>query len=328
MKKLLLGCLITCIFAPVHAATYQSSLAYDDVVEFINDYSKKEKYSKEELVEFFARTKIKASVVKQNNNQPEVKLNWETYQKRVVTDAKIESGKAFLIDNHNALKKAEDRYGVPAEVIASIIGIESFYGKYKGNFKAIEAISTMAFEGSERRRSFFKKELEEYLDYCFKNNIDPLIPKSSWAGAFGYPQFIPSSINHYAIDFNSDGKVDLINSIEDSIGSVGNYMNENGWITDNYIAEEVFNVQKNDYEKFNSFSLSYSVKELEENGVTFNRSMRKDKKLKIFSVSKNNSEHYMVGYNNFQTITRYNRSNLYALAVFDLASKIKGSEVK
>ena len=209
------------------------------------------------------------------------------------------------------------------KIITSIIGIETFYGKYKGDYKAINAISTMAFQGSKRRQSFFKKELEHFFDYCHNNYVNPLIPKSSWAGAFGFPQFIPSSINNYAIDFNEDGKIDLINSIEDSIGSVANYLSKNGWIKDNYIAEEVHNVKEQKFKNIGGFKLNYQVKDLTSKGTVFNRKMRDSKKLKLFKIKKNNQTHYMVGYENFKTITTYNRSNLYALAVFDLANKIK-----
>ena len=304
-----------------------SALAYDEVALFIKDYTKENKYSKEDLVEFFARTKIKKSIVKQSKNQPEVKLNWESYQNKVVTKAKVEGGIEFILDNMESLKRAENKYGVPKEIITSIIGIESFYGKYKGNNKALNAISTMAFEGSERRQTFFKKELNAYFDYCFDNNLDPLSLNSSWAGAFGYPQFIPSSIQAYAIDFNNDGKVDLINNVEDAIGSVANYLKKNGWKENHYIAEEVYNVNSNDF-KMNTFKLNYTIQDLKDKDVKIERNMRNSKKLKLFTLETNDNTKYLVGYNNFLTITKYNRSNLYSMAVWDLANKIKGEEVK
>lgn len=328
MKKILLAIMLFSGTISVNAEEYRSALGYDEVETFIKKYSKKGKYTKEELVEVFARTKIKSSIIKQTKKQPEVKLTWGAYQKKVVSEAKIEKGKEFLIENESALKRAENIYGVPAEIITSIIGVETFYGKYKGNYQAINAISTMAFEGSKRRQSFFKKELEHFFDYCYANDIDPLVPKSSWAGAFGYPQFIPSSINSYAIDFDNDGKVDLLNSINDAIGSVGNYLDKNGWIKNNYIAEEVTNVDPNKFENMGGFNLNYQVQDLESNGVNFKRNMRKTKKLKLFKVKKDNEDHYMVGYQNFKSITTYNRSNLYALAIFDLANKLKETEVK
>lgn len=303
---------------------YVSALAYDDAVLFIDKYSKKEFYSRDELIEFFARTKIKKSVIKKSKNQPEQKLTWEIYKKRVVTKTKIESGKSFIANNYETLLKAENDYGVPKEIIASIIGIESFYGKYKGNHNAIDAISTMAFEGGERRRNFFTKELEAFFDNNFENKTNPMIQKSSWAGAFGYPQFISSSIRSYGVDYNNDGRIDLVNSIEDSIGSVANYLNKNGWIKNNYIAEKVS--YKGEDLKTSGLSLSYTVSELENYGVLFNRKMRDSKKSKIFTLNYNNQNHHYVGYENFKAITMYNRSNLYAMAVFTLSNEIKGSE--
>lgn len=318
--------LLTTLLSSSVQAEVVSALSYEEVGDFINDYSTKNKYSRDELVEIFARTKVKQSIVKQSKNQPEVKLTWGSYKKRVITDAKIDKGKEFLENNKEILQRAEDTYGVPSEIITSIIGIESFYGKYKGSKKAIDAISTLSFEGSDRRQSFFKKELGSFLDHCYDNKLDPLTQKSSWAGAFGYPQFIPSSIKAYAVDFDNDGVIDLVNSLEDSIGSVGNYLNENGWIKDNYIAEQVYSVNF-DKIKESRFKLDYEVKKLQNDGVKFYRGMRPTKKVKLFSLIDNDETQYWAGYNNFHTITRYNRSNLYAMAVFQLANELKGDEV-
>ncbi len=322
--------ILTLIISSLSFSTYAeevSALSYDSVVEFINDYSKENKYSKEELVEYFARTKIKKSIVKESQNQPEVKMNWGIYEKKVVTNEKIEKGKLFLKNNYKVLEKAEDTYGVPKEIIVSIIGIESFYGKYKGSNKAIDSISTMAFEGSKRRQVFFRNELISFFDFSYNNKLDPLSLKSSWAGAFGYPQFIPSSIKSYAVDFNNDGVVDLINCKEDAIGSVANYLNRKGWIENNYIAEPIYNVYPNYYSKINSFKLDKDLEYFKNKGAYVKRNMRQTKKAKLIEFEKNNTKEYWVGYNNFHTITKYNRSNLYAMAVFVLANEIKGREV-
>lgn len=329
LNKIKLGyfCSICFFSNGLYANETLPALGYDSVIEFINEYKFKNKYSKEELVEIFARTKITKSVIKKSNNQPEKKLTWESYQKKVVTNKKIEEGKRFIENNYETLNKAEKIYGVPKEIIASIIGIESFYGKYKGNHKAINAISTMAFEGSKKRQAFFKKELESYLDNSWEYKLNPLEQKSSWAGAFGYPQFISSSIKAYGVDFDKNGKIDLNNSIIDSIGSVANYLKENGWIKDNYISEKVFINTLNNNLNYKELKLNYTVGELEYYGFSFSRNMRKSKKAKIFKLEKNNKVEYHVGYNNFKAITMYNRSNLYAMAVFELANKIKGSEV-
>lgn len=314
------------IFASTNSfASEMSALGYESVGEFISKYEKKGHYNHDQLIEIFARTKIKKSVVSQSKNQPEVKLTWKIYKNKVVTKKKIEKGKYFIQENREVLEKAELKYGVPKEIITSIIGIESFYGQYKGEHKAIDAISTLSFEGSKRRRNYFIKELEHFLDYCHENNIYPLEAKSSWAGAFGYPQFMPSSIKAYAIDFNDDGKIDLVNSLDDAIGSVANYLNKNGWIKDNYIAEKV--QPNNEQVSLSPFKLNYIVSDLTNKGFQFKRIMRHDKKLKLFKLV-NMKDEYWVGYNNFHTITTYNRSNLYAMAVFELANEIKGEEVK
>lgn len=305
---------------------YKASLGYDSVVEFIDKYSEKEKYSREEMIDFFARTNIKQSIIKDSKNQPEKKLTWNTYKKKVVTESKIKQGQLFVKENTDVLDAAEIEFGVPKEIIASIIGIESFYGKYKGDYNAIEAISTMAFEGGKRRQSFFQKELDSFFDNCYENGLNPLKQKSSWAGAFGYPQFIPSSIKAYGIDYDKDGVVDLNNSVVDAIGSVANYLKQSGWKEKNYVAEQV-SYRGGDL-SVEGLKLKYTVQDLKENGVLFKRNMRKDKPAKIFKlIGEKEDPIYYVGYKNFKAITMYNRSNLYAMAVFQLSNEIKGDEV-
>lgn len=323
MKKIIAFSLVCSMFSSISVSAKEiSALAYDDVETFINDFSKENLYSKNQLIDIFAKTKIKQEIKKKDSKQPEKILTWETYKDRVVSSEKVKKGKEFVEEHNVYLKKAEFEYHVPKEIIASIIGIESFYGKYKGNHKAINAISTMAFEGSKRRQAFFKSELKSYLTYTYENKLDPLKLKSSWAGAFGYPQFISSSILHYGVDFDNDGKVDLLNSIPDAIGSVANYLNKSGWIENNYVAMEVKN-PKNFKFDFSGINLIYTVNDLKSKGVIFPKNMRGDKKLKIFKLeNNNNSFEYWVGYNNFKAITLYNRSNLYAMAVFDLANQI------
>lgn len=328
MKKIILPLTMLLLSNSVSANddNYKAALGYDTVVDFINEYSQKDMYSRDELINMFAKTSIKKSVLKQSNNQPEKKLTWESYRNKVVSQKKIDFGIQFLNDNILKLQKAENEFGVPKEIITAIIGIESFYGKYKGDNKALDAISTMAFEGSERRRKFFKKELEAFLDNSYYSNLNPLDEHSSWAGAFGYPQFISSSIKAYGIDYDDDKIIDLNNSVDDSIGSVANYLNKNGWIKNNYIAEEV-SVKNPDTLDMKGLSLKYTISELSKKGVEINRSMRKTKNAKIFSLNDSNKDLFFIGYDNFKAITMYNRSNLYAMAVFTLANKIKGSEV-
>lgn len=305
------------------------ALGYDSVIDFINVFSNEGYYKKDELVEIFARTKITEKIIKESNNQPEIKMNWDVYQHKVVSNSKIESGKLFLKEHFNTLSKAEYTFGVPKEIIVSILGIESFYGKYKGSYNAMNSLSTMAFQGGEKRRKFFKKELESFLILSFENKENPNKIMSSWAGAFGYPQFLPSSIRSYAVDFDNDGKIDLINSIDDSIGSIANYLSKNGWIKNDYIAEKITIKETDSFSlDLNKFSLNYTVEDVINNNGKFNRNMRKTKKLKVFILENENGIEYWVGYNNFSTITKYNRSNLYAMAVFDLANKIKNEEVK
>ena len=327
-KNIILASFAIAMFSTSISAKEVSAFAYHEVGSFINDFAKEGLYTKNQLIDIFARTKIKQEIKKQDSKQPERILTWETYRNKVVTKEKIQQGKSFVQNNSVYLNKAEQQYGVPKEIITSIIGIESFYGKYKGDHKAINAISTMAFEGSKRRQTFFQSELKAYLTYTYKNKLDPLKIKSSWAGAFGYPQFISSSILHYGVDFDKNGKIDLFNSIPDAIGSVANYLSKSGWIKDNYIAMKVKN-PKNAKLDYSGINLLYTVNQLKLKGIIFPDNMRGTKESKIFKLkNNNNSFSYWVGFENFKAITLYNRSNLYAMAVFELANDIHGSVLK
>ena len=281
------------------------------VIDFINTFSKQGIYSKSELEHIFKQTKIEQKKVKkQQSNQAEKKLTWEDYQKRVVTNTRIAAGKGFLKTHSDLLEKAEKQFNVNKEVIVAILGVETNYGFSKGKFRAIDALSTLSFEYYPRR-DFFRKELESLLILSKKNNTSPFDYQSSWAGAIGYPQFIPSSILAYGIDFDKDGKVDLSNSIADAIGSVGNYLNKHKFKKDSYY-----------YEKLNLNG--YNIKHSE--GLKLDRDCKDIKlddkycldRFKIFKLD----DEYYVGGSNFYAITMYNRSNLYASAVLEIAKSL------
>ena len=163
--------------------------------------------------------------------------NWAAYRARFIEPVRLGAGQRFWLANRETLARAEAEFGVPASLIVGVIGVETLYGQHTGNYRVIDALSTLAFDfpashpRAAARTEFFKSELEQFLSLTERTGTDPLTPRGSYAGAMGWPQFMPSSWVKYAIDFDGDGKVDLNNSQADVIGSVANYFKAFGWQT-------------------------------------------------------------------------------------------------
>jgi membrane-bound lytic murein transglycosylase B len=250
-------------------------------------------------------------ITKSQNNQAEKKMTWETYKNKIVTMLRINGGRMFLYDNKNVLEQVEKEYGVDKEVIVAILGVETNYGLSKGRYRAIDALSTLSFEYYPRN-NFFKNELKSYLRYTYKNNLSPFDIKSSWAGAIGYSQFIPSSILAYGVDYDNDGKVDLINSSADAIASVANYLKNHGFKSNKYYFDKV---AVNHELAIPGLKLTQTCESI---GVKLDVAYCNEK-FKLFKLD----DSVYIGSNNFYSITMYNRSNLYAAAVLEIATSLK-----
>ena len=161
--------------------------------------------------------------------------NWAAYRTRFIEPQRIAAGVAFWRDNQAWLHEAHERWGVPPEVVVAIVGVETFYGRVTGNFRVIDALATLAFDfppGRRDRSAFFRSELEEFFVLCAREGSDPLGVKGSYAGAMGLPQFLPSSINRFAVDMDGDGHINLQRNAADAIGSVAHYFASFGWQRD------------------------------------------------------------------------------------------------
>ena len=198
-----------------------------DVIDFIEMMHNKHGSDKEELKKLFSSVNFQERVVRIMNKQPEGTMTWSSYKNMMVTDERVDSGKKFIGVYKEDLKRAEDIYGVPASIIASIIGIETRYGKIMGNIRVLDSLSTLSFD-YPRRAKFFKVQLEEFLLLAEEENWDPSNIKGSIAGAMGLGQFMPDSYRNYAVDFDFDGKRDILNNPVDAIGSVANFLSKKG----------------------------------------------------------------------------------------------------
>ncbi len=185
-------------------------------------------YNRAELDAIFAGAEVQQSVLDAMMNPAEYKFTWGKYRKLFLKEDRIQQGVAFWQENQAVLERAEKQYGVPASMIVAIIGVESKFGKFKGKYKVLDSLVSLV-TGFPRRSKFFAGELEEFLILTKENKLQPNEILGSYAGAVGYPQFISSSYRNYAIDFNADGRTDLIGQVDDAIGSIANYFIENGW---------------------------------------------------------------------------------------------------
>ena len=192
------------------------------------DLVHQELYTMDELEKIFAHAEFKQSVLDAIQRPAEYSLTWGRYRQIFLKQDRIEQGAAFWREHQSTFDRAEKEFGVPANMIAAIIGVESKFGKFKGAHRVIDSLVTLT-TGFPRRSAFFGSELKEFLILTKQNKIDPISIYGSYAGAVGYPQFISSSYRNYAVDFSGDGVTDLINQPVDAIGSIANYFIENGW---------------------------------------------------------------------------------------------------
>ena len=258
--------------------------------------------------------------------------SWRAYRGRFVEPKRIAAGQRFMQLYATELATAEARFGVPVEIIASIIGVETIYGKHMGRFGSFAALTTLAFD-YPARAALFRGELEELLLLAREEKRDPLSYTGSYAGALGLPQFLPSSRRRFAIDFDGNGRIDLAGSPADAIGSVANFLAEHGWEKGGPIAVTV-RVAGDGVQALIDEGIAprRTPEEIQAAGVTLMPGSAGDPAIAerpaalIDLVTPDAMTEYRLGYRNFHVITRYNRSTFYAAAVMDLAAALRDSK--
>ncbi len=260
--------------------------------------------------------------------------NWAAYRARFIEPIRVRAGTAFWQENRAWLERAQAEFGVPASVIVGVIGVESIYGRHTGNFRVIDALTTLAFDfppehpRAQERSAFFRDELEQFLSLTQRTGMDPQALRGSFAGAMGWPQFMPSSWAKYAIDFDGDGKVDLFNSQADVIGSVANYFKAFGWQTGLPTHYPVgVSGPGVDLEGLLAPDIlpTFSVESFMAKGARLQGpALLHPGKLALIELE-NGAEprSYVAGTDNFYAITRYNWSSYYAMAVIELGQTIE-----
>ncbi|MFZ2315857.1 MAG: lytic murein transglycosylase B [Gammaproteobacteria bacterium] len=296
-----------------YAAEFFSS-QQPEIIQFIDKMVEKHNFDHQELALLLESIKKRPPTVQQAATRANPKP-WHIYRSIFVNPERITQGLTFWKTHQEALDKAEKIYGIPASIIVATIGVETHYGQQKGKFKVIDALVNLAFNPGNRAH-YFRKELEEFLLLSHEQHFDPFRMMGSYAGAIGQPQFMPSSFRHYAVNFSNDGSIDLSNNETDVIGSIANYYHKNGWRKNQIIAKPMSSVG-GEY----SFSLirpkPISLTELIKKQLTPQPDGTPDSRL--LKLQTQYGSEYWLGFHNFDVIRRYNHSDLYAMAVYQLS---------
>ncbi len=308
-------------YGVAHAEILQNG----QVQSFIDGMVDKHGYSRETLEFLFSRTQVSPNVL-QAVKSPAEKLDWGKYRKIFVTSQRIAGGIAFRRKYADPLEKAYVQYGVPPQMIASIIGVETFYGRNKGKHNVLSALCTLAFYSDGRREDFFRSELEHFLLLVQEQDIPPLSVYGSYAGAMGIPQFISSSYRNYAVDFNGDGKADIWEDYEDAIGSVANYMSRHGWVSGDVVAHRIDGTDQSTALLDTLLGPQVPVSALLSAGASIPSEIGSERYVRLFRLENGKENEYWAGFNNFEVIRRYNISNLYAMVVYQLGLEIEQFE--
>ncbi|HAF37702.1 MAG TPA: lytic murein transglycosylase B [Gammaproteobacteria bacterium] len=298
-----------------------------EVLAFISELTDADGFDRAELLEAFEEASYKQSIIDAISRPAERVMTWATYQDIFLTKARVEQGKAFEEQYRDSFDRAEAKWGVDRWVILAILGVETSYGRNKGRYRVIDALTTLAFDYPPRS-GFFRKELRELFLLAREQQKPVTGLLGSYAGAMGYGQFIPSSYRAYAVDFTDDAFIDIWDEPVDAIASIANYLAVHGWQKNGPILVPMTSKAALPIDFFNQqLKPSLSAQKLTDAGIALDESMRDFPALKAAPLhyeGKAGAETWL-GFQNFYAITRYNRSRLYAMAVFQLSERLKAA---
>ncbi len=297
----------------------------EDVHGFVRQMAERHGFVEPELKFLFSRARREPAILAAIAPPKDAKArSWLTYRARFVTEARIAEGAAFWRRHAAALERAAREHGVPEEIIVAIIGVETVYGRQMGSWRVIDALSTLAFDYAPRAE-FFRGELEQYLLFAREAGLDVFSVRGSYAGAIGIPQFMPGSYRRFAVDFDGDGAIDLRASPVDAIGSVANFLVKHGWRPGERVHLPA-RVAGDAHRELLQAGIEpkTALSEMKRYGVETRTDLALETPVALIELeSPGAATEYRLGLRNFYVLTRYNRSVLYASAVYDLAQEIK-----
>ncbi len=298
---------------------------YPVLQELIRDMESEDGYPADALLDVLSGARIDQETLRLMDNQWEA-LPWHQYRDLFINHDRIRTGVKFW-DTHGALlERAQEEYGIPASIIVALIGVETHYGTRIGNRNVLNSLVTLS-AAYPRRSKFFTSELRTFLNTAREENIDPSSVIGSYAGAIGIPQFMPSSYAAYSVDFNQNGKRDLVNEYADAIGSVAHYLDVHGWKA----GQGIFSPLRGEISENHSHLVRksakpvHSIDTLLQHGILFDHDDVSGK-VSLLALKEQSGTRYVVGFQNLYVLTRYNTSVNYAMAVTELSRAI--SEMK
>jgi len=316
--KQLAGICALAVAVPALADYSQHPLAKAFVDEMVTEHG----FKREEVVQLLSAAQRQQSILDAIARPAEQAKPWKDYRKLFVTNDRIQQGAIFWREHAQTLARAEREFGVSPAVIVAILGVETRYGRNTGNYRVLDALATLSFDYPPRA-PFFRGQLTEFLLMAREQKLTTEKLLGSYAGAMGYGQFMPSSYRKFAVDFNGDGVVDIVNNIDDAIGSVANYLKGHGWqhnapivVRANVTAPLPEGLLKDTLEPVTSLA-EYRVK-----GVTAAVPLPDNTNAALFMLEGDNGPEYYLALNNFYVITRYNRSQMYSMAVVQLSEAV------
>jgi membrane-bound lytic murein transglycosylase B len=323
MKKLVV--VIAILVSPLASAVEITSGDYqgrEDVSAFVKRMVKESDYTEQELIELFTQVEKQDHLFEQLDRPAEKELDWYQYRPIFIKDRRIELGVKFWREHRELLDQVSEKTGVPPEIIVAIIGVETFYGIYKGKDPVFDSLVTLAFD-YPRRAQFFTTELEAFLLLVKEQGFDARSLRGSYAGAMGMPQFIASSYRAYAVDFDQDGQVNLFDSVPDIAASVANYFVKHGWERDGRVARPLAAGEENTVTTLQpGLKPEYLWQDLKRSGLSSQFEIGDQTPVALVELRQRDHSEYWAGFQNFYVITRYNHSELYAMAVYQLAKLI------
>lgn len=308
--------------APGAVAAATDFAVRDDVRAFVAEMVERHGFDESRLLEAFSRARYSDEALRlMSPATPGSRPSWRAYRSRFLDSLRIREGLRFWRENESWLELASERYGVPPEIVVAIIGVETIYGRFTGDFRVLDVLATLAFD-FPRRAGYFRGELEQLLLLGRESGIDVFSLRGSYAGAIGLPQFMPGSIRRFAVDLDGDGRVDLYSNPADAIGSVASFLARHGWRAGEPVRFEMLFDSEGRLGPLIEAGIrpQFTIDELSEYGISTAEPVGLDMRLALIDLPNGDDPtSYFLGAPNFFTITRYNRSSFYAMAVYELA---------
>tara|TARA_A100001011_G_scaffold393918_1_gene485041 strand:+ start:4433 stop:5425 length:993 start_codon:yes stop_codon:yes gene_type:complete len=317
---LILFFILTASFSAISSNNLELKKYSNEIEEIKSILSTKYNIDEEYSDKVLYSIKFRQKTLDSMSNAVERKATWQRYKKIFITEQRINAGIKYYKENYKTLKEIENKYGVPAEVIVSFLGVETNYGRGTGKVKVLDSLGTLALK-HPRRSKFFKAQLIYFIVLTHNYKLDYNKLFGSYAGAMGAPQFMPESYIKLGVDYNDDGKVDLWNNKYDIYASIANYLIKKGWVKSKniYTNIKIKDIYVNEIFKKGDVK-TILINDAKLKKIMIKNDLQAGEKYLIL-LSKKNRE-YKLGYKNFKVIMSYNPSTFYAMVVSELSEKI------